>query len=163
MLVCSRWVCGLLVVLGLVGIANALGAPSHVADADREYSAVFSHPESPCVHESTTAGFDTCFGAELQFTEKHLDAFLVAVRGIVVDESPAPSAVKASGKRTELELLNSADRAWREYKKNLCALEFAGYEGGSGAASAGMECEYKADRQYVQQVADAVSLKTLAK
>lgn len=32
----------------------------------------------------------------------------------------------------------------------------------SGAASAATECEHRADRQYVQQLADAVSLKTLA-
>jgi uncharacterized protein YecT (DUF1311 family) len=62
-----------------------------------------------------------------------------------------------------LDLLNNADRAWREYKKNLCELEFAEFDGGSGAGSAESECEYQADRQYVRQVADVILLKTLAK
>jgi hypothetical protein len=45
---------------------------------------------------------------------------------------------------------------------NLCELQSAGFGGGSGAASAATEREYRADRQYVQQLAGAVSLKTLA-
>jgi uncharacterized protein YecT (DUF1311 family) len=60
-------------------------------------------------------------------------------------------------------MLNSADRAWQEYKNNLCELKFAGFDGGSGASSAKSECEYRVDRQYVKQVADAILLKILAK
>jgi uncharacterized protein YecT (DUF1311 family) len=63
----------------------------------------------------------------------------------------------------QLALLNNADRAWREYKKNLCALQFAGFDGGSAAPSAAAECEYRADRVYMQQLADGISLKILAK
>ena len=65
--------------------------------------------------------------------------------------------------QTELELLNNADRAWREYKKNLCELDFAAFDGGSGAGSAKSECEYRVNREYVRQVADRISLKILAK
>ena len=96
---------------------------------------------------------------ELEFTEKHLNAFLAAVRRIVSDEG----AAQAAGKVKELDLLNGADRAWGEYKKNLCELQSAGFDGGSGASSIATECQYRADRQYVQQVADAISLKILAK
>jgi uncharacterized protein YecT (DUF1311 family) len=92
-----------------------------------------------------------------------LNAFLEAVRGILTDEGAPQAAMQAPGKRNQLELLNKADRAWREYKKNLCELQFAGFDGGSGAASAETECEYRADRQYVQQIADAITLKILAK
>jgi hypothetical protein len=60
-------------------------------------------------------------------------------------------------------VLNGADRAWREYKKNLFELQSAGFDGGSGASSAPTEREYQADRRYVQQVANAISLKILAK
>src|ERR1700691_4090585 len=72
-------------------------------------------------------------------------------------ESTALSYEQCIGK--ELELLNGADRAWGEYKKNLCELQSAGFDGGSGASSIATECQYRADRQYVQQVADAISLK----
>ncbi len=62
---------------------------------------------------------------------------------------------------SRLDLLNNADPAWREYKMNLCELQSAGFGGGSRTASAATECEYRADRQYVQQLTDAFSLKTL--
>jgi uncharacterized protein YecT (DUF1311 family) len=143
----------------LVSVTNSQDAHPHVADADREYAAVFSHPENPCPNQSNTVSYEQCIGKELEFTEMHLNAFLAAVRGIVTDDD----AGKDVGKLKELVLLNDADRAWREYKKNLCKLQFAGFEGGTGAASAQMECEYRADRQYVQQVADAVFLTILAK
>jgi uncharacterized protein YecT (DUF1311 family) len=149
------------VILAFIGSAHAKDHP-HVADANREYAAVFSHAENPC-NESTTVGWEQCFGKEVEFTENHLNAFLAAVRGIVADEDGLPAGTEAASKGKESELLNKADRAWREYKKNLCGLEFAGFDGGSGAASAQLECEYRADREYVKQVADAILLKTLAK
>jgi uncharacterized protein YecT (DUF1311 family) len=152
-----------LISLVLAGTANAQDAHPHVADADREYAAVFSRGDNPCANESTTLGHEQCIGKELEFTEKHLDAFLAAVRGIVADEDAARTTTQAADKVKELDLLNKADRAWREYKKNLCELQFAGFDGGSGASSAAAECEYRADRQYVQQVADAISLQNLAK
>jgi len=79
------------------------------------------------------------------------------------DEECAPAGTESARKVKELDLLNNADRASREYKKNLCELEFAGFDGGSGASSAKSECEYSVDRQYVRQVADAILLKILAK
>jgi uncharacterized protein YecT (DUF1311 family) len=149
------------VILALIGVADAKDHP-HVADADREYAAVFSHGENPC-KESTTVGWDQCFGKEVEFTDNHLNAFLAAVRGILADEDGLPAGTESAGKGRESELLNKADSAWREYKKNICGLEFAGFDGGSGGASAELECEYHADREYVKQVADAILLKILAK
>ena len=158
---CKNCLSAALAVLGLIGVAHAKDHP-HVADADREYAAVFSHAENPC-HESTTVGWEQCLGKEVQFTENHLKAFLAAVRGILADEDGLPSGTDSADRGKESELLNNADRAWREYKKNLCQLTFAGFDGGSGGPSAALECEYRADRQYVQQVADAIELKILAK
>ncbi len=158
-----KFLAGGLITLVLAGAANAQDAHPHVADADREYAAVFSRVENPCANESTTLSYEQCMGKELEFTEKHLNAFLAAVRGIVADEGAAQAAPQAAGKVKELDFLNNADRAWREYKKNLCELQSAGFDGGSGASSAATECECRADRQYVQQVADAISLKILAK
>jgi uncharacterized protein YecT (DUF1311 family) len=150
------------VILALIGAANGKGHP-HVADADREYTAVFSHVENPCAGESTTLSYEQCIGKEVEFTENHLNAFLAAVRGILADEDGARAGTESAGKVKELDLLNNADRAWREYKKNLCELESTGFDGGSGVVSAKSECEYRVDRQYVSQVADAILLKTLAK
>jgi uncharacterized protein YecT (DUF1311 family) len=150
------------VILALIGAANAKDHP-HVAYADREYAAVFSHAENPCAKESTTLDYEQCIGKEVEFTENHLNAFLAAVRGILADEDSAPVGTESGGKVKELDLLNNADRAWREYKKNLCELEFAGFDGGSGASSAKSECEYRVDREYVRKVADAILLKILAK
>ncbi|MGA7926681.1 MAG: hypothetical protein WCA20_11835 [Candidatus Sulfotelmatobacter sp.] len=143
------------------GAADAERHP-HVADADREYAAVFSHGENPCAGESTS-GYERCIGKEVQFTEYHLITFLEAVRGILADEAGVPAGAESAAKGKELDLLNQADGAWREYKKNLCELEFAGFDRGSGAAAAESECEYRVDREYVKQVADATLLKILAK
>jgi uncharacterized protein YecT (DUF1311 family) len=152
---------GAVVILALIGAANAKGHP-HVADADREYAAVFSHSDNPC-HESTTVGWEQCLGKEVEFTEMHLKAFLEAVRGILADEDGGAAGTGSPGQPKELDLLNNGDRAWREYKKHLCQLAFVGFGGGTGAASAELECEYRVDREYVQQVADAIELKILAK
>jgi hypothetical protein len=48
---------GAFVILAFVGAANARNNP-HVADADREYAAVFSHAENPCAKESTTLDYE---------------------------------------------------------------------------------------------------------
>ncbi len=107
--------CGV-IILALIGAANAKDHP-HVADADREYEAVFSHGENPCAKQSTTIGFEQCFGKEVEFTENHLTAFLDAVRAIVADERGACVGIKPACGVRQLDLLNNADRAWREYKK----------------------------------------------
>jgi uncharacterized protein YecT (DUF1311 family) len=150
------------VILSLVGTLCGKDHP-HVADADREYAAVFSHGENPCANKSSTLDYEQCIGKEVEFTENHLNTFLIAVRGILVEEGGGASGAASTDKVSELELLNNTDRAWREYRKNLCELEFAGFDGGSGAGSAKSECEYRVNREYVRQVADAILLKTLAK
>lgn len=159
----AKCLIGGLIMLALVAVAHAQDAHPHVADADREYAAVFSHAENPCQKEPTTLSYNQCIGKEVEFTEQHLNAFLAAVRAIVAGDDAAQAPTEAVGKTKELDLLNKADQAWREYKKNLCQLEFAGFNGGSGASSAESECEYGADRQYVRQIADAILLKILAK
>ena len=58
--------------------------------------------------------------------------------------------------------MNQADSAWRQYRKNVCNLVANGIAGGSGEGNAAAECEYKMDRNYAQQLADAVYLHTLA-
>ena len=104
------------VILTLIGAANAKDQ-SHVADADREYEAVFSHGENPCAKQSTTLGFEQCFDNEMEFTENHLNAFLDAVRAIVADERGACSGIKSACGVRQLDLLNNADRAWRDTRK----------------------------------------------
>jgi uncharacterized protein YecT (DUF1311 family) len=159
---CAKFLNSALVVLAFVGTASAKDHP-HVADADREYAAVLSHPEYPCAQESTNLGYSQCMTKELEFTEEHLNAFLISVRAILADGDGTPADTQPTGKVKQLDILNNTDRAWREYKKNLCELAFAGFEGGSGTGPAQTECEYRADRQYVKDVADAILLKTLAK
>ena len=74
------------VILTSIGAIGAKDHP-HVADADREYAAAFSHGENPCANESTTLSYELCIGKEVEFTEDHLNAFLTAVRSILVDEA----------------------------------------------------------------------------
>ncbi len=135
----------------------------YVAAADREYAALFSHPDNPCKDLSSTVSYEICIGKEVSFTETHLAAFLTAVRGITAADDQAPPPSEAFGPRHELALLNQADAAWRIYRNNLCDLAYAGLEGGTGAASVQAECEYRTDREYARQLAAAVELATLAK
>ncbi len=67
-----------------------------MADADREYAAVFSYEERPCANESTTLRYAQCIGKELEFTERHLNAFLTAVRGIVTNEDAAQAPTESA-------------------------------------------------------------------
>ncbi len=159
----NRLVCCALTLSLAPTAAHAQPHHSHVADAKREYAAIFSHPDNPCSMEQTTAGYDDCIGKELAFTEAHLAALLTAVRGIASDDAPASPAESAMlAGNTELALINNADAAWREYRGNVCRLMEAGMAGGSGAGATGDECEYRMDRQYAQQLTDAVYLKILA-
>jgi uncharacterized protein YecT (DUF1311 family) len=138
-------------------------ANSNVADADREYAAVFSHPAKPCPSATNTVSYNLCIQKEIDFTEQHLTAFLAAIRAIASQDDTAPPPNPVYGKRKEVEFLDSADAAWRNYRKNLCSLQAAGMAGGTGQASSEMDCFYRADREYVQQLADAIYLKILAK
>jgi hypothetical protein len=65
-----------------------------------------------------------------------------------LDEDAGRATAEAAAKTKQLDLQNNADPAWREYKMNLCELQSAGFRGGSEAASAATDCEYRADRQY---------------
>lgn len=134
---------------------------SFVADAKREYAAIFSHTDNPCAKESVSTAYQTCISEEVNFIASHLANFVTAVRRIE-DNDLDPTAAPARLRPSETDLLNKADLAWRQYQRNLCSLTSSGMEGGSGAVAAELECEYKSDRQYVQQLADAVYLRILA-
>jgi uncharacterized protein YecT (DUF1311 family) len=151
--------------LGFSSVMTVAGAQQHhsyVADANREYASIFSRPENPCPTEQTTAGYGDCIGSAVDFTELHLGKFLIAVRGIASQDDAGARSSAAPGKVSELGLIDKADSAWREYRKNVCELMAAGMAGGSGEGNTAAGCKYKMDRQYAQQLADAVYLKILA-
>jgi len=153
--------------LGLVLAAVALAAPaqqrhSYVADANREYAAIFSHPEKPCATQDTTLGYGICIGKEVDFSETHLAGLLTAIRGIAAEDDAGYAADHLPTRFKRLDLINQADAAWRQYRKSMCDLAAAGMEGGSGEGDAAAECVFKMDRAYAQQLADAAYLHTLA-
>jgi len=137
--------------------ASAQQQHSYVAEANREYAAIFSHPDNPCATKGTTSSYLDCIGKEVTFTELHLANFLIAIRGIASHDDAG-----GSGKTNERSLVNNANAAWQQYRKSICDLTEAGMAGGSGQSSAGQDCIYSMDRKYVQQLADATYLHTLA-
>jgi uncharacterized protein YecT (DUF1311 family) len=151
-----------LIVVSVTVVASAQQHRSYVADANREYAAIFSHPAKGCTTEQTTVSYGDCIGKEVTFTESHLERFLTAIRGIASRDDAGAAATPAPARISELALVNQADSAWQQYRKNVCDLTAAGMAGGSGEGNAAAECVFKMDRVYAQQLADAVYLHTLA-
>lgn len=152
--------CGVL----LCFAAATLGAQDikpHVADAMREYAAIFSHPDAVCTgaDASSTVGYETCMNKELTFLEPHLDAFVAAVRAI--EAATAPPAF-TQDKFSALQIFDKTTAAWKVYRDSLCQLASSGFGGGTGAAPAAMQCLYEQDRAYVKSVANWTWLKILA-
>ena len=129
---------------------------SYVADAKRECAAVFSQPEKPCASAEDEASYKRCIGKVVELTDAHFTRLFIAIRGIA-SQDDADATMKS-----RLPLLDNADAAWRQYRKNMCDLWAAGMAGGSGENAAADECVYKLDRTYAQQLSDAVYLKILA-
>ncbi len=159
---CNCFRCHGLVVACLTLAASAQQRHSYVADANREYAAIFSHPEKPCATEDTTLGYGICIGKEVDFTETHLTGLLTAIRGIAARDDAGYAADHLPTRFKRLDLINQADAAWQQYRKSMCDLAAAGMEGGSGEGNAAAECVFKLDRAYAQHLADAVYLHTLA-
>lgn len=142
----------------LVMTAASAQRHSYVADANREYRAIFSHPENPCAATQNEAEYDDCIGKEVAFSEAHLAKLFIAIRGIASQTTVVPGPHRES----EVSLLDKADSAWRQYRQNMCGLWADGMAGGSGEGAAADDCLYKMNRAYAQQLADASYLKTLA-
>jgi uncharacterized protein YecT (DUF1311 family) len=143
----------------VMATASAQQHRSYVADANREYAAIFSHSEDPCSATQNEAELDDCIGKEVTFTEAHLARLFIAIRGIASQDA---TVVPGTHRESEVSLLDKADSAWRQYRQNMCGLWAAGMAGGSGEGASADYCMYKMNRTYAQQLADAVYLKTLA-
>jgi uncharacterized protein YecT (DUF1311 family) len=152
---------GFMMLLGAAGV-HAQDAKSHVADAKREYAAIFSHPESPCTgpDSSNTVGYETCMSKELDFLQPHLDAFLAALR--LVEAGTSPATASSGNKLSSVQLFDKTTAAWKSYRNNLCQLAFSEFDGGTGAAPAEQQCLYEQDRAYVKTIAGWTELKILA-
>jgi uncharacterized protein YecT (DUF1311 family) len=125
---------------------------SSVADAKREYAAIFTHPDKPCTGpEYSTVDYETCMNKELNFLRPHLDAFVAAIRGVQADSDAAA-----------VQLFDKTNASWKAYRDNLCRLAYSGFEGGTGAAPAQQQCLYEQDRAYVKSIAAWTDLQTLA-
>ncbi len=56
--------------------------PDPGATANREYAAVFAHPDNPCSANYATLPYMQCMDKELSFIEPHMAAFVEALRGL---------------------------------------------------------------------------------
>jgi uncharacterized protein YecT (DUF1311 family) len=107
--------------------------------ANREYAAVFAHPDNPCSTDYATTPYMLCMSKELEFIDKHLDAFIEALRGLA--DSPE-----------ELAALNQTDAAWRNYRKAACDLPYKRYVEGTIKGTMSANCELRLDRAYMNQL-----------
>ncbi len=129
------------------------------ADAKCEYNTVFAHPENICPLTDNLS-YLACMGKEIDFTEKHLDAFVKAMRGIAA-ESDADNQPNPGSPRS-LEEFDKTDTAWRTYRKSACNLQRAWFGRGTGGAPATAECELSLDRAYMKLLAGFFNLHQLA-
>jgi uncharacterized protein YecT (DUF1311 family) len=130
------------VALVAISIDSAIGqsaAVEHGAAANREYAAVFAHPDNPCSTDYATAPYMRCMSKELEFIDTHLDAFIEALRGLA--DSPE-----------ELAALNQTDAAWRNYRKAACDLPYKRYAEGTIKGTMSANCQLSLDRAYMNQL-----------
>jgi uncharacterized protein YecT (DUF1311 family) len=125
-------------------------AVEHGAAANREYAAVFAHPDNPCSTDYATAPYMQCISKELTFIEPHLDAFIDALRGM-------------AGSQEELAALNQTDTAWRDYRKAACALPYKRFPEGTIKGPLSAECQLSLDRAYMKQLSNMYILKQFPK
>jgi uncharacterized protein YecT (DUF1311 family) len=131
-------------VLAAISIDSAMAQsqsakPDPGVAANREYAAVFAHPDNPCSTDYATLPYVQCMDKELDFIESHLDAFIQALRGLA--DSPE-----------ELAALNQADAAWRHYREAACALPYSRYPQGTIKGPMTAECRLSLDRAYMKQL-----------
>ena len=158
-----RSVCSGMLLVSAVPAAFGQPHRSFVADANREFAAIFSHPKTACSSRQTTSGYSDCISRQVAFTELHLANLITAIRGIAAqDDAQAVQDAPSSAHFNESAALKGADLGWKQYRKNLCDLRSAGMAGGSGEGNAAAECVFEMDRAYAEQLADAVYLHTLA-
>jgi hypothetical protein len=72
----------LLIAIAPVTVSSQSAAIEHGAAANREYAAVFAHPDDPCSANEATAPYLQCTSNELAFVGQHLDAFVENLRGV---------------------------------------------------------------------------------
>jgi hypothetical protein len=146
--------------VGLVLAARAQTAGSeHAKDAQREFAAVFAHPDNSCPWTDNLS-FLQCMSKETTFTETHLDAFVAAMRGVATDQDAHKEP--NTNVKSVLDELNKTDASWRQYRKNGCSLQYALFGTGTGAGPALAECEITLDRAYMKMLAGFFNLHELA-
>lgn len=119
---------------------------TYLDQAYKHSAAVLDRPDDPCSGSPDEA----CIDKEVSFVDQHLDAFVVALRGVF--STRASSHVE--GSQNELDTLNRADAAWRAYRTQICKLSYDFYSGGleSNAVPTIAYCELRQDRAYLQQL-----------
>ena len=154
-------ICGVFVMFGTVA-AQAPGTHSNIADAKREYAAVFSHPDKPCSGKDadSTFDFESCMDKELDFLAHHLEAFVKAMRGMATDSEEPPEA--RGSYPSVLDSFNKTDASWRSYRDNFCRLASSWDNGSELSAADSMQCAYEMDRAYVKDLAHWADLSILA-
>jgi uncharacterized protein YecT (DUF1311 family) len=78
-------------------------------------------------------------GKELAEIEAHLDAFVEDLRGV-------------TGSQEELDALNRTDTAWRAYRGSACQLPLRRFSAGTIKAPMSVECQWRLDRAYMQEL-----------
>jgi uncharacterized protein YecT (DUF1311 family) len=111
----------------------------HGGAANLEYTAVFSRSEKPCSDDYATTPYVICMGKELAEIEAHLDAFVEDLRGV-------------TGSQEELDALNRTDTAWRAYRGSACQLPLRRFSAGTIKAPMSVECQWRLDRAYMQEL-----------
>jgi uncharacterized protein YecT (DUF1311 family) len=104
---------------------------------NREYAAVFAHPDDPCAADNSTASYLQCMSRELEFVGQHLNAFIEDLR-------------RVSGSPEELAALNKINTDWRAYRESLCSLPYKRFSGGTIKGPMSADCQLRLNRSYMK-------------
>jgi uncharacterized protein YecT (DUF1311 family) len=111
----------------------------HGAAANLEYAAVFSRLATPCSDDYSTTPYVICMSKELGVIEAHVDAFVEDLRGV-------------TGSEEERDALNRTDTKWRAYRESACQLPFRRFGTGTIKGPMSVECRWRLDRAYMQEL-----------
>jgi hypothetical protein len=153
----SNWVAHVAVLALLLpaSLLRSQTTETYRNEAHRHSAAVLEHSDDPCSDDGPVP-YNVCMDKELVFVGQHLDAFIVALRGVFATSQVS----RQVGEQSELEILNKADAEWRLYRAQVCKLSFDYFRGGQESiALLDREiCELRLDRAYVLQLSPLIDL-----
>ena len=123
--------------------------------AKQAFNAEMSKEKSgDCPNSTTTSDFDDCYSKAETDTGKNFKAYEDAIRNIEGLPSPSASSspVPLFTPNRDTTDFDQMEQRWAAYRDAACAAFGHQWEGGSGRASAEMECHLRLTRAHMREL-----------